>query len=493
MSTPRFLLPLCFLLPVPLHAGGITWKADLRGTQREAADHKRVVFVAVNMDGERANERMVKDVYANKRILELAGHTLNLVASNDSHAAEGKTCPRFGGITCTEHRHVDADVRSAVLAPDAQGFVVAPQHVFLGPDGSVLLSVPYEIRVEELEWCFVTALRSVDPAAPVEFSEKARAPKRLVMAGVYTIGAAAEAAPLTREAALELVSELKKGMVRGAELQKARRRLAMADEPEARDYLLGILRTAPGRAGGGNGGGKAGGGGVGAGAAAAADRTDRRPLLMHWIGANSPASYWEVCAEFIDENVIELRREAVVALEQLGSPQALKLLLARLHKEKDEHIAKNLLRAVGTCGADDNNARKALLKQAGDDRKPLLQVNAIVALGWLTNHGEITDFLGECLTEQEGAVRIAAILAMAISRNEVWVETLKAALENSPDAPLREALEAALAVLQGGPLAGLEGLVGRVASDELTRERIFGKTPREGDSEGGDGDPRGGE
>jgi hypothetical protein len=483
MSVTRLLLPILVLFSAPLQAGDIAWKGDLRDTLREAKASELVVFVAVNMDGERANDRMAKDVYTDKLIEELAGRTLNLVASNDSHAADGKTCPRFGQVTCKEHRHVDIDVRGEVLSPDEEGYVVAPQHVFLGPDGGVLLSVPYEVSVPELEWCFITALKTVDPDLALELSKDARPPKRLVMGGVHTLGAGADETPLSREAALELVAELKKGTIRGAERRKSLRKLAMADEKEARDYILGVLRTAPGggRGGGGRGGGGPRGGGMNE------DRNDMRPQFLHWIGANSPVSYWEVCAEFLGDNDVLLRGEAVVAVQQLGSSDALKAIQKALRKEKDETVAKNLLRALGTCGADDKTARRTLLKQAGSDKKPLLQANAIVALGWLSTDDDVAEFLTETFSESEGQVQIGVVLAMAITRDETWVELLQAKLEEEPEAPLRVAIEASLAVLKGGPLGGIENNIGRVASDELKRERLFGTGRRRNEGEGGRG------
>ena len=48
---------------------------------------------------------------------------------------------------------------SSLSAPDSSGAVIAPQHVFLGGDGSVLLSVPYEVSSLELQWCFGEAWR----------------------------------------------------------------------------------------------------------------------------------------------------------------------------------------------------------------------------------------------------------------------------------------------------------------------------------------------
>src|SRR5206468_1736167 len=146
-------------------------------TLSRAREQKRVVFLAVNMDGERANERMVEKVYRDKAIVALAASTLNLVASAAEHAPLDRTCPRFAGLHCLDHRRIDTAVRDQILKPDSQGFVIAPQHVFLDPEGKVILSVPYEITVPELEWCFVTALRAVDPQCKAAMSPGARPPK----------------------------------------------------------------------------------------------------------------------------------------------------------------------------------------------------------------------------------------------------------------------------------------------------------------------------
>ncbi|MFT7670123.1 MAG: hypothetical protein ACI8X5_002830 [Planctomycetota bacterium] len=465
MIISRTLLPLLLLCPLTAEAGEITWQKDLRAAQAEAKTSKSVVFIAVNMDGERANDRLAQEVYKDKTLLLLAERTINLIASNDTHASADKICPRFGTLTCENHRHVDADVRAEVLAPAKGGFVVAPQHVFLGPGGEVLLSVPYEVKAEELEWCFVSALRSVNPDIDLELSSEARPPRRLLIGKVHSFDAKVAELPLTREGALELVKELKKGMLRGNDLKRGLRRLAMADEPEARDYILSVLRTTPGRAGGGGGRGGGGRGG---------SKEDKRPEFLHWIGVNSPVSYWEVCIEFIDDSDAPLRAQGIVAVEQLGAKESLKPLLARLRKEKDEAYTKNLLRAIGTCGANDKNARKALLKQGESSRSPLLRVNAILALGWLSSHEETQEFLRVCLEHEALDVQRAALLAIAISRDVAWVEELQEHIEKmQPGAPKNTA-ELALTVLKSGDLWELKETLKEVASDELKRERIFG-------------------
>jgi HEAT repeat protein len=482
MSLLHCLLPVLVLISPANKGGEIQWQDDLQRTQEQAAAGKQVVFIAVNMDGERANDRLVKETYTSDSIRELAGHTLNLVASNFEHGSSSKPCPRFGTITCDEHRHVDSDVRAKILSPDERGFVVAPQHVFLSPEGEVILSVPYDLKTAELEWCFVHALRSNNPDLKLELSSDARPPKRLMMGDVYALGsaeAAEEQTPLTREAALELIKDLKKGLLKNQELLAAVRRLAMADEPEAREYCLQLLRKAPGRKG-----------------AAGANRKDKRSILMHWIGANSPSSYWEVVIEFIGDNDDAIRGEAIVAIEQLGDRGAVKAMTSRLRKEKEPSAQKNILRAIGTCAADDRGARTTLIKHAKSKREPLMRVNAIVALGWLSKHKDIDEFLLDSLGSEFEDVQQAAALAMAISRDQSWTEILQGELGGAQTPAYEDVLKKALAVLEGGALSEIRAAVQELCSDEIERERIFGaskgKARRRGGERREDGDSPGG-
>ncbi|MDP6384773.1 MAG: hypothetical protein QGI93_01120, partial [Planctomycetota bacterium] len=83
------------LVPGTASSGGIEWQASYELALTKAKAENKVVFVAVNMDGERANERMVREVYRDKVITKLAGETINLVSSNNTHGS-GKTCSRFG-------------------------------------------------------------------------------------------------------------------------------------------------------------------------------------------------------------------------------------------------------------------------------------------------------------------------------------------------------------------------------------------------------------
>ncbi len=467
-------LPLLFAAShfVPGAAKDISWSAEYGPALEAARDAGKVVFVAVNMDGERANDRMAKDVYRDKRIVALTEGTVNLLASAAVHRKSG-SCSRFDGLTCEEHRYVDIDVRTNLLRADATGAVVSPQHVFLSPQGDILLSVPYEMTSEELEWCFLEALSSVDPKVSPKSSRTARKPRRLIVGDVIANGGDTRK-PVTREEALELIKELKKGNT-GKDRDSMMARLVTADEPEARDYVLSMLR-----AGGGGGGGRRGGGG-------GRNSDKRREDLMRQIGLSSPSTYWELCAEFADGGTPSVMREAVVALEQLAAKESLPMLTKALRRASDPMVKKNLLRAIGASARGDKGGRKELLRASVDKKDPLIRANALLALGWLDEDSDVNERLGQAALPgtlgakakiKPGKVspeeRLAAVVAMGLSRQPARKELLDAIAQDENEAPeLREAAKNAAEVLGGAPYSQLRSALKKAGTDEIPRDRLF--------------------
>lgn len=463
-------------------AGDIAWEDTFDLALERADAEAKVIFVAVNMDGEAANERMVEDVYSDKDVIALSEHTVNVIASADRHSKSG-ACKRFGCSSCDVHRDADIDVRERILKPDATGAVIAPQHVFLSPAGDVLLSVPYEVTAKELAWCFGEAFDRAGTVDAPGIPAKARRPRRLIIGDVASLGSR-NLAPLTHDAVLELIVELRKGAGR-SDRNSMIQHLATADEEEAREYVLSVLRA--------NGGGRGGGGRRGGGGGGRGNSERERAALLRWIGSASPQSYVEVVEQFLGTGTVETRNEAIVALEQLASADATKDLLSALKKAKDETIEKNLLRAIGACGPQDKKARTALLKASNDLKKPLARQNALLALGWADANDDVSERLRQAALPEEHAKkakigpdrvteleREAAVVAMGISRDEQWVEMLTA-LKDDEDEPqeLRDAAAASLDVIGGAEYSALRDALMRAGSDEIPRDRLFAAPKRQ--------------
>ncbi len=443
---------LALFLANPGPADSIAWEPKPEAALARALAEKKPVFVAINFDGERACDRFAEKTYRDKTILALAASAVCVIASPSEHGGADKPCPRFGTLHCSEHKQTDVWARKSVLKPDAEGYVVAPQHVFLAPDGKVILSVPYEIGESELAWCFVTALRAVDPQSKVAFPPGAHAPRRLNLGGVFDPVSARSVTPATREEVLALVKAIKKGLT-GAESADALRRILSSDEPEGVEYIKTELRTS------------SGGGG------------DNRVLILHSIGALSPPSYWEVLAEFAQGGEIALRTEAAVSFEELAAPASLKTVQAALTKETHREVKKEWIRALAAAGSADPQARKELLKRARAEKDELLRLNTLVALGSLVPGDDLSELLGSVLKQGSNSERAAAACAMAISRDPSWLEALEAAARSATDPDLVQTCNVAAQSLRSGGLTPLREVLAKVAQDKIERDRWYGRVP----------------
>ncbi|MBL8898606.1 MAG: HEAT repeat domain-containing protein [Planctomycetes bacterium] len=468
------------LLPLAAPAAGIAWQVSLADALERAKTEKKPLLLAVNMDGERANDRLAKTVYRDKTVVELSAKAVCVVASKFEHGTS--TCSRFGGLTCADHRSVDIAAREKILKGSADGAVIAPQHVFVDGAGQVLFSVPYEINASELAWCLVQAVNSVDPEAKLALPAGARAPKRFVAGAVSTPAEAdaeeGELPPLPREEALALIAELKRGNLGGGgpdrwrEMWTKIRRLVRADEPEAIEFVKQQL----GSVGMGMGMGRGGGGGRLIG-----------PIIRA-IGETSPPSYWVVLEDLATGAGDELRGEVAVALEQLAAPESLKLVQEALKKEKLPEMRKDWLRALGTTGAHDKNVHRTLLAAAKAKGAEVDRVNALVALGWSHADPAVAKALEAALTAPAPAERRAAAIALAIARDRSVQPLLAEAREREQDATVRTTFERAEKVVAGGNLSELASDVAEACAQEIPRRRFFG-----GAGEGGGGGAGAGE
>ncbi|MBK9384901.1 MAG: HEAT repeat domain-containing protein [Planctomycetes bacterium] len=457
-------------------APGIAWQLSLGEALERAKAEKKPLLLAVNMDGERANDRLAKTVYRDKAVVELSARAVCVVASKFEHGTG--TCTRFGGISCADHRAVDIAAREKILKGSADGSVIAPQHVFVDGEGKVLFSVPYEINASELLWCLVQAVNAVDPEAKLAVPAGARAPKRFVSGAVSTPAEAdaeeGELPPLPREEALALIAELKRGNLGGGgpdrwrEMWTKIRRLVRADEPEAIEFVKQQL----GSVGMGMGMGRGGGGGR------------LVAPIIRAIGETSPPSYWVVFEDLATGAGDELRAEVAVALEQLAAPESLKLVQEALKKEKLPEMRKDWLRALGTTGAHDKNVHRMLLAAAKAKGAEVDRVNAIVALGWSHADPAVTKALEAALTAPTPAERRAAAIALAIARDRAAQPSLAEAREREQDEKVRTTLERAEKVVDGGNLSELAEDVADACAQGIPRRRFFGGA---GQAEGGGG------
>ncbi len=114
------------------------WQRSLEDALRLCAAYDRPLFLAVNMDGESASERIVVERYRDPRWVASTRPFVCLIASAFRHASVDRDergqrvpCPRLGEITCGEH----IDLERAIFGRYLGGERIAPRHAVILRDG----------------------------------------------------------------------------------------------------------------------------------------------------------------------------------------------------------------------------------------------------------------------------------------------------------------------------------------------------------------------
>lgn len=450
---------------------GVEWMESYDSAFAAAQARDTIVFLAVNMDGETANEEAAKKLYSHKLILPLTTETVNLVASSFEHATSGN-CPRFGSNPCSDHQKVDIKARAQILKPGPSGSVIAPHHVFLDKNGVVLLSVAYKVSAKELAWCFRAAQKKAYPDGDFPAVKGARAPSRLVMDGVINMGDNG-IRPLNEEemeATIKRIRNSKRFDQRVDDLYS----LIATDHPDAVEMVARDLKNANAAAAyGGRGGG-------GGGEEAVQRFQNGRAKLIHRIGVFSPPSYWEAIVTQLGDSSAAIRQEAAVALEQLANEDAVKELKSALKNEENADVRRCLVRALGTCGVDSSSARKQLSLFAKSKKDEDLRRNALFALGGQVGQKSVTKLLTSTLKTGTPQQQQAVLLGIGFSRNAsllFLVESLQAS-DSVLNSATQETLSAVVAVMEGENLLLLKDKVKALLGDTLEREKYFGASKK---------------
>lgn len=149
-------------------APAIRWEVSLKEALKKAQAENRPILVAINMDGEVANEELASRTYLDRKLVDLASKTVNLIGSAGTHsqvlvslgdATKKKACSRFKSVTCEEHQAVEKAVRRQYFKNSDE--MVAPQHLTLKPNGQLIDLRRYQVSAQELEKMISAAIQVV--------------------------------------------------------------------------------------------------------------------------------------------------------------------------------------------------------------------------------------------------------------------------------------------------------------------------------------------
>ncbi len=374
--------------PTPVAAAGeIAWHASVAAAFEAGIKEKKPIFIAINagrVDGgkaEPAGKMLREEVYTSAAIAEKTkAFSCALVTAEGNGADYGELRQRFG----------------------IDGQIVSPQHLFAYSDGSLIDRREYwSVRgtpesIEALGGLLDRALASertraglppipptpppaapgmdaapgLDPAAPADPALPARPPvdparaawieatlARIKQAGNDKDG---------REAAI-------KEMVRSDQKYDCLEPLCALYAESKKDVELQIAIV----------------------------RGFGKPGLEYAVPTVMTA---------LDDKNDELRSNAAVTLEYIGSPRAVDALTKRLSREKDEPLYNNVCRALGRCGAKMEAVRKTLVKEMGSAKSERAMAGPVIGLAYFEKDADAARALEKAAKKEGDRFKRAVVL-----------------------------------------------------------------------------------
>ncbi|MBL8724290.1 MAG: HEAT repeat domain-containing protein [Planctomycetes bacterium] len=410
----------------------IRWTPSFDDALATAKAERKVVLLAFNMAGERANEELLADHYKDPTLGKLSAATINVFCSQANTAG-------VPGVSVAQQQAAEQKARLSVLKIGPGEDVIAPQHVWLDPDGAILNAVAYRVTKGELEWAWLDAIRKVDPKFAWQPSPGARAPARL---GFGEVERGRNDKPPTKAQVDEALKELKKSR-RGILGNLEEFQIVMrSDEPEAVAFVTTTLNGLP-------------------------ERTVV-PALSG-IGLASPKAYHSVLVPYLGNRDEEVRFAAAQALERMAEPKALPALLKHYREEKVDRVRCHLLRAMAASGPTHKDVQATLDKVLAKEPSAEVRAHAVLALALMEDRTKVHEGLAAALRDTSPKVRATAGYALASRREADFALRLDEAAHREEEPETKAWLEAAAKVVRGGPIDPFKNFLEKVLDEKPPR------------------------
>lgn len=382
--------------------GSIEWRTHFDSAFEEARTRDVPVLIAFNMDNESACLSILRTHYQDPEVVALSQKMVCLVGSTSLHDSGETPCRRFKSLRCVEHRDVEIRARETYIR---RPVAVAPQHLICSPDGRLLSRREYMLPKRDLA-------RMMDGAIQAN-SRKSLYFKDGQEPAFFSLYSQAK----TPEERRQVIGDV---LYSGDEklCKEIFDRIASSRKV---DGLVEVMETLS--------------------------------YCRHPAGVDHAVRYLNNPSEFV-------RAEAARSLKSLAVPQAVEGLKARLRKERIDRVKFHLLRALGTCGAEDEAIASLLVKQA--KRGPsLLRINALLALRDFTLDKTLRRTLVQVYrSERNHEVKAAAALLVGLHQVEEAVEFMEKDLVGVGQTHLARITRWALSSIAGetDPLVDFEDL-----------------------------------
>ncbi len=345
-------------------SGGIAWQGSLTEALALAAQQKKPVLIAFNMDRERANDRMARDHYKDASVVAISKKFVCVMASKFRHAEEiDGVCPRFGTTTCTGHIKCEIDARKRYLKTVN---VDSPQHLILKSDGTLFRKKVWFMSKEQLAELLSQAHRDLYPDQYAEPKTKTPAVKEIEEPAEVS----EEEETPEESGTPETTKEIKAAILKKRDIWEIKelarqlmKKLGQAEEKEEAEKALDdLLNNKEYQA-----------------------EVTCGLILAQGFKGNKPGV--KKIIRFLRHEEEKVRSHTAVALEDIADPSAYGDIKKQLKREEERLVIKNLVRALGATGAKKRGAVEMVI-QFTDHPSSTVERNALISLGYFKRSGK---------------------------------------------------------------------------------------------------------
>jgi HEAT repeat protein len=353
----------------PQDKSQIAWEESYESALERAKKESKPLFVAFIMDNEPANDETCQQHYKDPEIVALSAKMVCVIGNVGTHAPSGP-CPKFGAITCEQHKKAEIKARNAIFKTE---ILRAPQHVFCAPSGVELFRKVYIISKAEMKKAMAVALSgNTKEAALTELAAAERARVDKLFKDIESHNAD------VRDAAFK--------------------ELATADDARAIPAVL--AKAKPGN-----------------------DDNVRISAILA-LGVKGNHSAIKPLLGIIKDGGSSLTVAALSALEMIELPDPVPEMLALYKKEQNERVKGHALRALAHSLPEGAEVQKVCLAALTGNSNQTT-ATALLAISYLKPDPKIAAALKPLLETKNQAIRGLAIWDFGKQRDKALVPILE--------------------------------------------------------------------
>jgi hypothetical protein len=317
----------------------VDWQPSLVSGFEAAKKQNRPIFIAINaehVDGksrfEPAAKELRENTYLDPAVVKKSREFVCVFVKPDANSAD------YGELR--SHFAID-------------GIVVSPQHIFAHADGTLIERKEY--------WSFGAGAASVE--ALLGMMDAALLSHRAKL-GLKTPGVSGTVEEQRAAWIRERIQKVRDGAADHASRDVAIGELVHGDKQGDCVPPLCALLLEPKK------------------------DPDTTAAIVRGLGKPGLEAAVPTVVQMLDETSDDVRSNAAVTLEYIGSASAIDPLTKRLSKEHDDFTRNNCCRALGHCGAKQEAVRKTLLRELATAKTNKLSAGPSIGLSYFTKDAE---------------------------------------------------------------------------------------------------------